>query len=111
KDGFDMALHNKRSWIRVQGRANAAIFLAARTLGAEFVEPATEQEFAGVRGRTHGCTYELQVNGEEIVLTVRHFHAQATRRLVGPGLAIPNLDPDAVASVINDTCASFAANQ
>ena len=102
---------NKRSWIRFQGRANAAIFLAARTLGAEFIEPANEQEFAGVRGRTHGCAFELHANGEGLMLTVRHFHSQTTQRLEGPGLAIPDLDPDAMTRAINETCSSFAANQ
>ena len=105
-----MASH-KRSWIRVQGRANAAIFLAARTLGAEFVEPATEQDYAGVRGRTQGCAFELRVNDAALSLTVRHFHSQTTRQLDGPGLAIPDLDPEAITQAINETCSSFAANQ
>jgi hypothetical protein len=101
----------KRAWIRVQGRANAAIFLAARTLGAEFIEPASEQEFAGVRGRTQGCTFELRVNGGGLLLTMRHFHSQTTQPLEGPGLALPDLDPDAMTRAINETCASYATNQ
>lgn len=97
--------------MKVQGRANAAIFLAARALGAEFVEPANEQEFAGVRGRTHGCAYELRVNDAGLVLNVRHFHTQTTRQLEGRGLDIPDLDPDAMTRAINETCSAFAANQ
>jgi hypothetical protein len=101
----------KRSWIRVQGRANAALFLAARALDAEFIEPANAQEFAGVRGRTRGCAFELRVTDTMLVLTARHFHAQTTRQLEGPGLEIPDLDPDAMTRAINETCASFAENQ
>ena len=87
------------------------MFLVARTLSAEFIEPETEQDFAGVRGRMHGCAFELHVANDALVLTARHFHSQTTRPLEGPGLTIPELDPDAIAQVIGDTCASFAANQ
>jgi hypothetical protein len=111
-----MALHGKRSWIRVQGRANAALFLVARTMGADFVEPPTEQEFAGVQGRTHGCVFDLRVSPTAndhatLILEVRHFHTQQIVPLAGPGLDVPELDPDAIQRAIDDACATLATNQ
>jgi hypothetical protein len=103
----------KREWVRYQGRANAGLFLLAHNMGAEFVEPATEHEFALVRGRTRGCTFELAVdtNGgtdATLRLTIRHFTDEDVRALTGPGCLVPDLDPELVRTGVEDACAAFA---
>jgi hypothetical protein len=111
-----MALLGKRSWVRMQGRTNAALHLAARDMNAEFVAPEREDEFAGLRGRAHSCAFDLHVSqakkehGPALVLVVRHFHTQATWRLEGPGLGLPDVDPIALKNAIERACYSFAAN-
>src|SRR4051794_21400257 len=109
-----VALMGKRNWIRMQGRANAALLLLARELNGEFVEPADELHFARVRGRVQGCTFELRVtepagNREPALsLTVRHFHTQNTQSLDGEGLRLPDLDPGALQAAIENACSQFA---
>lgn len=48
--------------MRYQGRANAALLLAARAMDADFVEPADERSFGDMQGRTRGCTFELRID-------------------------------------------------
>lgn len=100
-----------RGWVRYQGRANAGLLLLARAMDAEFVAPPHETDFAQVRGRTSGCTFELVVDRQHALeLTIRHFHAQATQPVHGPGCDVPELDPDAVRAAIEDACLRFATD-
>jgi hypothetical protein len=101
-------LGRRKDWLRNQGRANAALLLLARALNAEFVAPAGTRDFAQVRGRREGCTFELRVAGERLSLTVRHFHTQRTFALDAPGCALPDLDPPRVQAAIEHTCREFA---
>jgi hypothetical protein len=100
----------------MQGRANAALHLVARDMNAEFIQPPREDEYAGLRGRIHGCVFDLHVSQAKtehdpaLVLVVRHFHTQATWRLDGPGLTLPDIDPAALKNAIDRACYSFAAN-
>jgi hypothetical protein len=114
-DAYSVALlGRRRDWVRYQGRANAALVLLARTMQGEFVAPSTETEFAEVRGRVQGCTFELKIDEATdehepvLMLAVRHFHTQASVRLVGTGCTIPGLDPDRMRVAIEDACHRFA---
>ena len=104
----------RREWIRVQGRTNAALLLLAREMQAEFVEPPDQREFAIVRGRTHGSTFDLRVaqppgsKQPRLFLSVRHFQNQAAAPLDGEGLSIPDLDPAVVRIAIEQACESFS---
>ena len=105
----------KREWVRYQGRANAGLFLLAQNMAAEFVEPPTEHDFAVVRGRTRGCTFELGVDtmGDHdaaLRLTIRHYTHESTATLTRPGCLVPDLDPELVRTGIEDACVNFAAN-
>jgi hypothetical protein len=110
-----VALRGRRQkWIRHQGRANAALLLLAQEMAAEFVPPARETDFAGVQGRARGCTFTLQVSGSRdsvLELTVRHYSAQTTRRLDGPGCAVPDLEPVLLRAAIEQACHDFATAQ
>ena len=100
----------------MQGRANAALLLTAREMGAEFLEPPNENSFAGVQGRTHGCTFELRVadardkKQRSLVLIMRHFHTQKSVTLDGAGLQPPDLDPVAMRRAVEEACYEFATN-
>jgi hypothetical protein len=106
-----MARLGRRNWIRVQGRTNAALLLVAREMHAE---PANPRDFATVRGRTHGSTFELRViqpPGSKLpllYLSVRHFQNQAAAPLEGDGLTIPDLDPAVVRFAIEQSCSTFS---
>ena len=112
-----MARLGRREWIRVQGRANAALHLVAREMQAEFVEPVDEREFATVRGRTHGSTFELRITQPPgakkplLFLSVRHFQSQAVAPLDGEGLSVPDLDPAAVQYAVERACHTFATHR
>jgi hypothetical protein len=114
-DALNVSLLGRRDWIRNQGRTNAALLLVARAMNAEFGEPPDETHYAGVQGRTRGCSFELRVTtprGERnpaLVLTVRHYHTQATWHLEGPGLQPPELEPAEVQDAIERACHSFAS--
>ena len=116
-DALGVGNVGRRDWTKVQGRANAALLLLARDMCADFVEPRDTRAFAAVRGRTNGCTFELQIGAAAkrrdpgIVLTVRHFTHQATATLGGPGLDVPELDPHAMRTAIEQACYSFATNR
>ena len=107
-------LGRKKEWIRFQGRANAALLLLARDMEAEFQEPAHEREWAGVQGRSRGCTFTLRVTGSDsapaLHLTVRHFHTQHSVTLDGEGCTLPDLDPAAVRAAIEAACHEFATS-
>jgi len=109
-----MARLGRRDWIRVQGRTNAALLLVAREMHAEFAEPANPHDFAIVRGRTHGSTFELRVvpppgsKQPVLYLSVRHFQNQAAAPLEGEGLTIPDLDPAVVRYAIEQSCSTFS---
>ena len=98
----------------MQGRANAALLLLARDMDAEFVEPADEKSYAAVRGRTHGCTFEVLIGPRDgtqsppVLVIVRHFSNQATASLDGEGLHLPDLDPAAMRAAIEQACYSFS---
>lgn len=97
--------------MRQQGRANAGLLLFARALEAEFVAPRVETDFGEVRGRTKGCTFELVVNAQPALeLTIRHFHAQCTVPITGPGCDLPDLDPDLLRAAVEDACLRFATD-
>lgn len=97
--------------MRQQGRANAGLLLLARAMDAEFVAPKLETDFAEVRGRTKGCTFELVVNAQPALeLRIRHFHAQTTVPVSGPGCDIPDLDPDVLRAAIEHACLRFATD-
>jgi hypothetical protein len=97
--------------VRQQGRANAGLLLFARAMDAEFVAPKVDTEFAAVRGRARGCTFELVVNSQPALeCTIRHFHSQCTIPVNGPGCDIPDLDPDAMRAAIEDACLRFATD-
>jgi hypothetical protein len=104
-------LGRKKDWVRNQGRANAALLLLARAIPAEFVAPSARDDFAEVRGRVAGCTFELKIVDARLALTVRHFHSQQTFRLDGAGCVLPELDPARLQSAIEDTCERFAATR
>ncbi len=105
-------LGRRRAWIRHQGRANAALMLLAREMSAEFVAPTRATNFAVVQGRTRGCSFELRVAAPppDLLLTVRHYTAQATLRLDGPGCTVPHLDPAPMREAIEQACHQFATN-
>ncbi len=109
-----MARLGRREWIRVRGRTNAALLLVAREMQAEFVEPPDPRDFATLRGRTEGSTFELRVAQPQgskrprLFLTVRHFQNHAASPLDGEGLSVPDLDPAAVTFAIEHACRSFA---
>ena len=111
-DAVRVALRGRRQkWIRHQGRANAALLLLAEEMTAEFVPPPREDEFAGVQGRAQGCTFVLRVSGSRdsrLELTVRHFSAQQTVRLDGPGCTVPELEPAMLRAAIEQACHGFA---
>jgi hypothetical protein len=114
-DAVHVARPRRRDWIRSQGRANAALVLLARDMDAEFVEPSTEQEYAIVRGRTDGCTFELRVaaaadGGPVLELEVRHFHTQRVYGLDGTGCEIPGLEPQPLRAAVEDTCRQFVSS-
>ena len=110
-------LGRRRQWIKHQGRANAALVLLAGDMAAQFVPPASEQDFAAVQGRAKGCTFDLRVSGSRrerdsvLELTVRHYSAQTTVRLDGPGCTVPDLDPGVLRDAIEQVCHSFANGQ
>jgi hypothetical protein len=110
-------LGRRRDWIRHQGRANAALLLLAREMDGEFLPPASETEFGGVRGRTRGCAFELRVaSGTKgrppaLALTLRHYTRQDIRPLDGPGCTIPDLDPAQMREAIEQACHTFATNE
>ena len=87
-----VALRGRRNRVRDQGRANAALLLLARDMDAEFVEPARPTDFAVVKGRTRGCTFELQIadaargSSARLLLSLRHYHTQATGPLDGKSM-------------------------
>jgi len=117
-DAVRMALlGRRRQWIKHQGRANAALLLLARDMAGEFVPPAREPDFAAVQGRAKGCTFVLRVAGSGrerdpvLELTVRHFTANHTVRLDGPGCTVPDLDPAVLRAAIEKVCDSFATGQ
>jgi hypothetical protein len=107
----------RQKWIRHQGRANAALLLLAQDMTAEFVPPVRETDFAAVQGRTQGCTFVLRVSesrrGRDSVLelTVRHYSAQTTMRLDGPGCTVPDLDPALLRDTIEQACYGFATDE
>ena len=99
----------------MQGRANAALLVMAREMGADFIEPADKNTFASVLGRTHGCTFELRVvesptdkTKPTLTLGVRHFHTQTSQTLSGPGMQPPDLDPVALRRTVEQACYEFA---
>ncbi len=107
-----MAL-GRREWVRNQGRANAALVLVARAMEATFVEPADTRHYGRVRGRAQGCTFELHVATPKdapagLRINVRHFPHEASTSLEGAGLALPDLDPDAVRQAVVAACRQFA---
>ena len=109
-----MARLGRRDWIKVQGRTNAALLLVARVMQAEFVEPPDPREFAIVRGRTNGSTFELRVSQPSgakqprLFLSVRHFQNQAAAPLDGQGLTVPDVDPAVVKFAVEQACESFS---
>ncbi len=116
-DAVRVALRGRRQkWIRHQGRANAALLLLSQEMTAEFVPPARESDFAAVQGRARGCTFELRVTdsrrerGSGLELTVRHYTAQTTVRLEGPGCTLPDLDPAPLRDAIEEACHAFASD-
>jgi hypothetical protein len=117
-DAVRVALRGRRQkWIRHQGRANAALLLLAEEMTAEFVPPARETDFAAVQGRARGCTFALRVSGTRrerdsvLELTVRHYSAQTTVRLDGPGCVVPDLEPAQLRVAIEEACHGFATDQ
>jgi hypothetical protein len=88
--------------------------LLASDMEAEFMHPARETEFATVRGRTRGCSFELRVASdakrqpEELVLTMRHWSTENVVRLNGPGCEVPALDPEQLRSAIEGACDAFS---
>ena len=116
-DAVRVALLGRRRWIEHQGRANAALVLLAGDMEAQFLPPASKQDFAAVQGRAKGCTFEVRVSGSRrerqsvLEVTVRHYSAQTTVRLDGPGCTVPDLDPALLREAIEDVCQSFATRQ
>jgi hypothetical protein len=105
----------RRSWVRLQGRTNAALLLAAREMGADFDAPADTKGFAAVRGRAQGCVFEVRVVGHRsdrhrLAVTLRHFSRQATLELDGPGLVPPDLDPARIRDAGERACYAFATS-
>jgi hypothetical protein len=116
-DALNVSILGRRDWTREQGCANAALLLLARAMHADFVEPVNEKEYGAVLGRTQGCAFELRVSHARrdeaavLVLTVRHYHAQATWHLDGEGLEPPRLDPDLILAAVEASCRTFATQQ
>jgi hypothetical protein len=111
-----MARHaRRRAWIEHQGRANAALMLLARDMSGEFSHPGGDDDFATVRGRAAGCSFELQVASrpkrqpERLVLTLRNSTQERVVHLHGPGCEIPALDPGPLRAAIERACREFAA--
>jgi hypothetical protein len=90
--------------------------LLARAMNAEFVHPASETDFAIVRGRAAGCAFELKVDEDSsepaptLLLTLHHFHSHATVRLDGHGCTVPALDPARMIDAVDDACRNFASS-
>ena len=111
------------SWVRLQGRTHARMFLLARDLEAEFVAPADRDAFAAVRGRTGGCSWELRVvldNSDvartgtirhNLELDLIHDANESKFRFSGVGLVPPGLDPARVRAEIEAHCATFVRQQ
>jgi hypothetical protein len=83
---------------------------------AEFLPPARETDFGAVQGRARGCAFELRVSERKarasvLELTVRHYTAQTSLRLDGPGCTVPELDPALLRDAIEQACHSFASDQ
>lgn len=97
-------LRRHTGWTERQGRTNAALFVLARDVHAEFVPPESDVAYGRVRGRTNGCAFELWVRDApdraELMLTLRHYHTQQTTLLDGDGCRPPRVDPDVVRAVI-----------
>jgi hypothetical protein len=91
--------------------------LLASEMDAEFLHPARESEFARVRGRTRGCSFELRViaqdkrQPEELVLTMRHWSNEHVVRLAGPGCEVPALDPVHLRAAIEQACDGFSTGR
>ena len=104
----------RKDWVRNQGRANAGLKLAATAMGADFIEPADEKSWAGMQGRTRGCTFELRIGtpggakDPALILVVRHYHSQAQFVLENDGMQLPNIDPVALRAAIESACDTFA---
>ena len=91
------------------------MLMLARDMNAEFIQPARESDFAIVRGRTHGCVFELRVESESktqpeaLVLLMRHWSSETVARLDGSdGAGMIAIDPAGLRTAIEHACHSFA---